>query len=484
MTTDQDFQATIGKILSARHLSMRAASGAWLALAVTADRESGALSGSAAEASGQRGAGLLQLADRMEETSGWATGAGRVAREISRQLGRAGEQAARASENALRLQAEFDEVTDRTNGLLAVQDVGMAAVRATQRASEEKRALTDEARNLLETLGQAFAEVIGAEVPTAPASGGGGADAGGTALATAAAGTAGAGTAAATARTGGAARTGPGGPADRVPAPNGSRVGAGDYPGSSVLGPDQGDFAGWVRSPNTGFLVDPATGREFDPVTGRWIDPVTGQPFGEVTEYAARLAGLGSGPGALASGLGLTGGVAPAALAATGGAGSLAALYGGLVPPSVGHTGPARGQMVDQATRNLGQRARVATRFALHEAAQGGRPFTPPPGAAAHAAGRAAGGGAATAAGARARAAGERAATWGGRRADAAARHQLAGAARPAGPARPAAAPPAPGATRASRGEERRREGAPTDLTEDPAVWSPARRAGRGVLGD
>uniref|UniRef100_UPI001D13082D hypothetical protein n=1 Tax=Streptomyces otsuchiensis TaxID=2681388 RepID=UPI001D13082D len=90
-------------------------------------------------------------------------------------------------------------------------------------------------------------------------------------------------------------------------AANGSVIGAGQYPHARVLGPERGDFAGWVESPATGYLTDPATGREFDSVSGRWIDPVTGRPFGEVTEYASRLSGIGAGPGAV---VGISGGAA------------------------------------------------------------------------------------------------------------------------------------------------------------------------------
>ncbi|RKN45613.1 hypothetical protein D7294_03830 [Streptomyces hoynatensis] len=282
----------------------------------------------------------------------------------------------------------------------------------------------------------------------------------------------------------GAATAPPG--AELVPAANGSRVGAGEYPGASVLGPEEGDFAGWVQSPNTGHLVDPATGREFDPATGRWIDPVTGRPFGEVAEYATRLSGLGGGPGSvgspgsvaspnqpvtLVSSLGATG------LAGTGGppggGSSLAALYGGIMPPSVGYPGPARGQMLGQANRNLALRARVATRFALHEAAQGGRPFVPPPGAAGQAA-RGQGGG-------RGRPRERTSGIWQSRRQDPAARHQLAGARRAA-----PAVPPPGGALRGrpGRGEEEARRRRPTGLTEDPAVWAPARRAVDGLPAD
>jgi hypothetical protein len=265
------------------------------------------------------------------------------------------------------------------------------------------------------------------------ASAGGGAGAGEEAAAAAA--TAGPGGSAASQA---AASAGPGGSAhaEATPdfeAPNGSAIGSGSYPDSSVLGPEAGDFAGWVQSPSTGHLVDPATGREFDPASGRWIDPVTGRPFGEVTEYATRLSGLAAGPGAIASAGGLAtvsaGGLPGAGAAGPGGAAGmagmagLAGLYGGMIPPSIANAGAARQQVMGQAARTMGRRARVAANFALHEAARGGRPYLPPP--------------APVAAGGRG---------------------------------------PDPGAP------EPRRTGQPTALTEDPAVWSP-RPAGCGVLG-
>jgi hypothetical protein len=275
-----------------------------------------------------------------------------------------------------------------------------------------------------------------------------------------------------------------------------------------------------VQSPTTGYLVDPATGREFDPGTSRWIDPVTGQPFGQVTEYATRLSGLADGPGALAT---RDAGTLTTGAAVVGGAG-LAGLYGGIMPPSVGPTGPARRQVTGQAMRNLNRNARVATRFALQEAAQGGRPFVPPPGAAAQrgvgpygrgaarttvaasrgataqgaaarslmpppgaaAQGGARGGAGSGARGAstregRSRAIGEPSSTWRASSRQAPAGYPLTGG-------RPGAAvpPPAPGAARGRHApdEEESRTAPPTELTEDPEVWSTRRGATGGVVGE
>ncbi|MDT0321158.1 hypothetical protein [Streptomyces millisiae] len=524
---EQAFYKHINDIMSARYFHMQAAAGAWMALARAAGAESGALSGTASEAEAEEGVGLLELADRMTAVSGWAEGAGAVARQIADQLSRAGERSAQATERAVELDVEFSEVNAWEEERIKQIDVGMGVIRTNEVAEDRREMLRRQAEAELEALGEEFARVIGAEPPAAPEGG-----AGGDTFAAAASGGGGGGGSAvgggaavggggyAVAGGGGGGGAGAGGVVQPdYQAPNGSVIGSGEYPGSRVQGPEQGDFAGWVQSPNTGHLVDPATGREFDPVAGRWIDPVTGQPFGDVTEYATRLSGIGAGPGAVAT----TGGLA--GLAAGGGAASLAGLYGGIMPPSVGHSGPARGQMVQQATRNLARRAQVASRFALHEAGQGGRPFVPPPGAAAGRggaagqrvgvggrgvaqrsgvafpagqrtagaaaralapgpAGSAAGGrgqqatrGNAARAGSRARAVGEPAATWrsGGR--DASARHGLTG--RPGN-----TPPPSPGAKRSDRdSEERGKTGKPTDLTEDPAVWASNRNASNGVLG-
>jgi hypothetical protein len=164
----------------------------------------------------------------------------------------------------------------------------------------------------------------------------------------------------------------------------GSLVGSGggggtDFPDSSVVGPDGGDFAGWVRDPRTGFLIDPETGQEFDPVTGRWIDPVTGKPFGDVVQYATRMEGLNggvnTGTGLLAGG-GTGVGLSPL-LSGSGGTG-LAGLFGGILPPSLAATNPAASQLRQTATDSMAAKAYAAQQLALKEASQGGRPYLPP----------------------------------------------------------------------------------------------------------
>ncbi|MDT0266239.1 hypothetical protein RM844_08015 [Streptomyces sp. DSM 44915] len=431
MSSDARFHGIVDDIYSARHIRMYAAAGAWIALAGAGTGENDRLAGAAESAAAEPGVGLIELSDRMSATASWASGASAVAMTIANQLNTAGDAAAGATEAALVLEEAFTEASQAPAGA----DVGMAAVTAAERQSEEKQRLVAEAQAVLDELASRFALVTGGDAPAAPggggAGGGGGVPGGGGGLAGAAMG-------AAAGAVGGVL----------APAANGGLVGVGDYPHGRLLGPEHGDFAGWVRSPTTGFLVDPATGREFDATAGRWIDPITGQPFGAVTEYAARLSGLNVGPGAVVT----TGG-----LAAPSGAGptSLAGLYGGMMPPSIGNAGPARSQLTRQAVRHLGQRANVASRFALHEAAQGGRPFTPPPGAATHRPGTRPG----------------RPAPVAARGGAPAARHQPA--------------PPA-GTARAGqrRRDDRRRAPRATDLTEDPAVWAGQQRALRGVLGD
>jgi hypothetical protein len=554
--TQARFYEAIRKVTSAQYVSMRAAGAAWDSLARAAGAEGGELSATAAEAENEQGEGLLILADRLSEAGGWADGAGTVARQIADQLMRAAQRSAQATERAVQLDEEYGEVDAQLRRDVDAIDGGMALTVKTQVAETKKELLIQQANAELDALGEEFALVIGGEPPRAPGGGAGATTAAGGYADVSASGTA------SRAATGGvdggavggggvaggpAAGSAVGGPAAAQPspaavdpapadyaAPNGSQIGAGTYPHASVLGPEQGDFAGWVQSPNTGFLVDPATGREFDPATSRWIDPVTGQPFGEVTEYATRLSGLADGPGALAT---RDAGTLTAGATVAGTAG-LAALYGGIMPPSVGPTGPARGQVASQAMRNLNRNARVATRFAMQEAAQGGRPFVPPPGAAAQrgagpygrgttratvGAGRATttprGGGGTTAfasrgatapgaaaaralmpppgaaaaqggsaarggtrgASARGRAIGEPSSTWRARTQQAPARYPLTGA-RP-GTAVP---PPAPGAARGGHapGEEERRAAPPTDLTEDPKVWATRRGATGGVVGE
>ncbi|MFE7136683.1 hypothetical protein ACFVAG_02925 [Streptomyces sp. NPDC057644] len=445
------FRETVRAVYSPSEYGMRAAAGAWLALAGAATQSKDSLRKIAGDAEAEPGVGLVELADRLGDVGGWGDGAGAVAAAIAGQLQTAADTTSATVERVMELEQRYKE-QEQLRDDKAQHDVLTASSMHQDRMGQ----LTAEARKELATLDAAYAKVTGGNTPAAPevgsAAGGGSGGAGG-----------GPGS--------GAGRSDGAQPPVYASAPNGSRVGEGDYPYSSVIGRDGGDFAGWVRSPNSGFLVDPASGREFDPSSGRWIDPVTGRPFGEVTEYATRLAGLTGGP---AGPLG-AGGITPAALA--GGGASTAAfawMYGGVVPPSIAHAGPSQGQVARQAAHQLHRRGEVAGRMAMREAAQGGRPYMPPPGA--HASGGAAS--RTAAAGNHSRSATNApAGTWRGRAVDAAARHRLTGT-QPA----PTAGNPAARGTRGGPEDRERREST-TDLTEDPAVWRPRGAAGGGVIG-
>ncbi|WP_354596477.1 hypothetical protein R1Y80_04710 [Streptomyces sp. JL1001] len=448
-----DFRETARTVYSPSEYGMRAAAGAWLALAAAATRSKDDLRGIAGDAEAEPGVGLVELADRLGAVGGWGDGASAVAAAIAAQLQTAADSTAATVERVMELEDSYDE-QERLRNEKTQADVMTAASMHQDRMGE----LTEAARKELTALDAVYAQVTGGNAPSAPEVGAAG---GGGPVRSHGGGAGGPG-----AETAGAAQH-----AGYATAPNGSRVGMGEYPYSSVIGPDGGDFAGWVRSPNTGFLVDPVTGREFDPSSGHWIDPVTGRPFGDVTEYATRLAGLNGGPSGPTGGPGLV----PTALAGGAGAAAFAGMYGGVAPPSIAHAGPAQGQVARQAADRMDRRAGVAGRMAVREAAQGGRPYLPPPGAHGSGAAGARGGSAATA---RRPAVTASAGTWRGRTGDATARHRLTGT--------PAAPPPGAAAARSAQGRPDRtgRLGAPTDLTEDPEVWRPRGRATGGVLGE
>ncbi|TDC78958.1 hypothetical protein, partial [Streptomyces hainanensis] len=170
---EQAFYKSINDIMSARYFHMRAAAGAWMALARAAGAESGALSGSASEAESQEGLGLLELADRMNAVSGWAEGAGAVAQQIADQLSRAGERSAQATERAVELDVEFSEVNAWEQQRIDVIDVGMGVIRTNEVADDRRDALRRQAEAVLDALGDEFARVIGAEPPPAPEGGAG-----------------------------------------------------------------------------------------------------------------------------------------------------------------------------------------------------------------------------------------------------------------------------------------------------------------------
>jgi hypothetical protein len=165
-------------------------------------------------------------------------------------------------------------------------------------------------------------------------------------------------------------------------------------PGSVEVGTGGGEFAGWYQDPRTGYYVDPGSGREFDPTTNRWVDPVTGLPFGQVTQYATGLQGVGPAGtvGGLLSDTAGTAGASAAGLSgAAGGAGGFAGLfgagngvavaagYGGVVPPSLASGSAATPALWQQAGQNLALRQRVAENLiAREQAVRAGRPYLPP----------------------------------------------------------------------------------------------------------
>ncbi|MPQ97028.1 hypothetical protein GB931_03625 [Modestobacter sp. I12A-02628] len=176
--------------------------------------------------------------------------------------------------------------------------------------------------------------------------------------------------------------TGDGGGAQPAPAlaPVPIQPGA---PGSITVGADGGDFAGWFRDPTSGFYVDPSTGREFDPATSRWVDPVTGRPFGEATQYATRLEGVGGASltgGLLGDGATGVGGAGWSRMFAGGaGTGGLAAGYGGFLPPSLAASSPAQGRAYATARDTMAVRSATASRMlAREDALRTGHPYAPP----------------------------------------------------------------------------------------------------------
>ncbi|OEU96383.1 hypothetical protein [Streptomyces oceani] len=481
-----DFHKSVDAILSANGYAMKAAAGAWAALAGSATRSGDELRGVAESTAAEPGVGLPELADRLDQVGGWGTGAASLAMTISSQLRKAGDASSKAAERAHSLLAEYEaeEAASAEKGDDAASGGSVAPVQADKAIAMHggrKAQLAKEAAGELAGLDAVFGTVLGGTAPSAPEVG--------------AASGAGSPGAAATHRAGGAEGPVAGGSGPTVLAANGATVGGGSYPYSSVVGPSGGDFAGWVESPNTGYLVDPATGREFDPATGRWIDPLTGKPFGAVTEYATQLAGLGGGPGALAG----PSGVSLAALGGTAASGSahLGGMYGGAVPPSIANGGASQARLGQQAFQNMSHKADVANRFATREAAQGGRPYMPPPAAGAGAAGAGAGT-RRSGTGGGSRYLREQPSTWRARAADASARHRLAESPAPARPAAGTARPvpgPAPAAGGGRTGGERRRNnrdrdrdrnqegrGQPDD--RDPGTETRRRGPGRGVLGE
>ena len=206
-----------------------------------------------------------------------------------------------------------------------------------------------------------------------------------------------------------------------------------------------------MQDPTTGNLIDPATGRQAD-AGGRFLDPITGQPFGPASPFVSRLEGLdggvspvggllggtagpGGSVGAVAPGLAgapagvgaggvglvaggalpfLAGGGAGAGFAASrgrAGSGSIAALYGGVVPPSLAGRNPAAAQLRQQAAENLSTMAGTARRYSAISSGQAPGAYLPPMAGAG--AGAAGGGGAGRPRGRSLPRTGEPASVWG-----------------------------------------------------------------------
>ncbi|WP_461297083.1 hypothetical protein [Streptomyces harbinensis] len=174
MSTDGEFRELLVTIFSAEHLQIYGAAGAWLAMASLSASSDDWLSGAAAETAAEPGVGLIELAERMENSAATAQEIAVLAGRVAGQLQSAGDASARATEEALVLLFEYEE----TNGDPPGADVGMAANAFYERQLEEKRRLITQAARVLSDLGADFSKVTGGEV-TAPGGGSGGGAGGG-----------------------------------------------------------------------------------------------------------------------------------------------------------------------------------------------------------------------------------------------------------------------------------------------------------------
>jgi hypothetical protein len=415
------FPEAVSLIDSVGHLSIKAAGYAWQGLAEAAGTDTSRLDGIAGRVTGDPGEGHPELAGSLHRVSGWAGDTGSFSSRVAQQLLHAGDVAASVYATRVELEQEYNTLKSRMDNPEALP--GTAEVRDANRMSE----LTSQINAEISKLGSAFGAVQPGAPEAVPASGGGGGDAGGAPAASG---------------------------VSMVQAANGVSVAPGHYPGSSVQGPEAGDFAGWVTDPRTGYLIDPVTGREYDPATGRWVDPVTGKPFGDVARYATRLEGLGGGTPAPAT-LGVGAGV------------NIAGLYNGVTPPSLAPGNPATPILTQQATQGLAGKANLAQRLAMREMAQGGRPFGMPAGSTAPMTPRATN--------SAPRLFSERANAW-------RARTTAADRLRLGGDAGARRTTPAPGAT--ATAEEKTKKKQRTGLLKDRDAWAVEGRAGRGVLGE
>ncbi|MFB9239666.1 hypothetical protein ACFFWC_29745 [Plantactinospora siamensis] len=380
-----DYWTAKDKIESGQPYSIESVATTWRNFAEALRSASGHLQGTADKVTEQYGTPYQNFGDRAAPLASWMTNVSGYADTVAEGLSKASTTGSSAQMTMYQEDYSFNQDVERIVGPEDALSAGRA--NAIQRREAQAAAVLNGEIDKWAGAYDAFQPGAVDPAPTrsgsgladpGSAGGGGAGGSGGGAHPLASGGTGDNGSTAALA--GGIGAAG----AASVVTGHGSKVGSGTFPGSSVLGPDSGDFAGWVRDPRTGYLINPATGQEFDPTAGRWIDPVTGKPFGDSERYASRLEGLNTGATPSAGPLGGSGGLA-APLGGGGGAGGtgggpagLGGLYGGLQPPSLDPANPAANQLRQQATDSMAAKAYAAQQLALKEASQGGRPYMPP----------------------------------------------------------------------------------------------------------
>ncbi|MCE7001603.1 hypothetical protein LWC34_01910 [Kibdelosporangium philippinense] len=348
---------------SGQPYSLRAVGNAWRNFAAACRTAASHTKGTADEVTAQYGAPYQNFGARAVPIATWLETIAKQADTVAAGLSNAGDVGTAAQWTKSKQEHEFNARVDQIVGPEdALSGSRMAAIKRAEEQAAEVLSVE------IDKWSQAYAAFNPGDVPPVPATNGG------------------TGTTTSTGSTGTADSTGstdavrpvvgdpPPGSTDRPGTDNKELPGKTDFPESSVVGKDGGDFQGWVKDPTTGFLVDPGSGREFDPVSGKWIDPVTGKPFGDVTQYASRLEGLEGGVSTTGGLLGGFGGVTPALMTS----GAVGSLYGGVVPPSLAAMNPAVAQLGAKAANDMAAKAFAAQQLGLREAAQGGRPFFPP----------------------------------------------------------------------------------------------------------
>jgi len=425
------FAEARAQILSLQPAVLRAKAGEVRSFGSASVSAGSTLRASADRLGARRGAPYQAYQERLTPTAGWLTGLSPLSNDTAATL----VNAAQAGERAQMVLAQQEEALARFGVNPSTTPAAFAAAEA-QALAALNTAIAD--------VTQAYGVITPVTPTAAPvvANTAGGAGTGGGSAATGLNGV------------GGAVGTSAGGLAGGVT--SGAASGAGTAGAAGGAGPTSGPFAGFVQDPTTGNLIDPATGRQAD-AGGRFLDPITGQPFGPASPFVSRLEGLdggvspvggllggtagpGASVGAVAPGLAgapagvgaggvglvaggalpfLAGGGAGAGFAASrgragsgsAGSGSIAALYGGVVPPSLAGRNPAAAQLRQQAAENLSTMAGTARRYSAIASGQAPGAYLPPMAGAG--AGAAGGGGAGRPRGRSLPRTGEPASVWG-----------------------------------------------------------------------